>query len=200
MLGNQKRSAVRRNFDIAHELGHLLLHYRRDFANLERKEHKELEDEANLFAGAFLLPETAFKRDMVGIARPTNPDAYLDLKQKWMTSIQVLAYRAAKLNMLTPKEHRNFYAALHRRGYLKIEPLDDELPVQRPQKMQAILDLVARKDILDIRTMIEEDWKADIEFFHHLTGIEPAFFKKFMKSKRDYNMEQVTDINSLRAK
>ncbi|KAA2296257.1 ImmA/IrrE family metallo-endopeptidase, partial [Clostridioides difficile] len=33
ILGNIKRSAVRRNFDIAHELGHLLLHYRLEFVN-----------------------------------------------------------------------------------------------------------------------------------------------------------------------
>ncbi len=45
MLGNLKRSAVRRNFDIAHELGHLLLHYRVEFTSLDRKEYKSLEQE-----------------------------------------------------------------------------------------------------------------------------------------------------------
>lgn len=80
ILGNLKRSAVRRNFDIAHELGHLLLHYKVEFTNLNRKEHKAIENEANLFAGCFLLPEKAFLEDMEAIASVTNPDAYMDLK------------------------------------------------------------------------------------------------------------------------
>lgn len=38
-----------------------------------------------------------------------------------------LGYRAARLNLMEPKEHRNFYAALHRKSYLEREPLDGEL-------------------------------------------------------------------------
>src|SRR5699024_180368 len=54
ILGNLKRSAVRRNFDLAHELGHLLLHYKTEFTHLDKSGYKEIEKEANLFAGAFL--------------------------------------------------------------------------------------------------------------------------------------------------
>src|SRR5690625_437585 len=114
ILGNLKRSAVRRNFDIAHELGHLLLHYRVEFTSLDRKEHKEIENEANHFANAFLLPEEPFLDDMQAIAHVTNPDAYIDLKEKWKTSMQVLGYRAAHSGIMSSKNHRNFYAALHR--------------------------------------------------------------------------------------
>lgn len=81
ILGNMKRSSVRRNFDIAHELGHLLLHYKVEFTNLDTKEHKNIENEANLFAGAFLLPKKSFLQDMETVSRVTNPDAYLDLKR-----------------------------------------------------------------------------------------------------------------------
>lgn len=119
ILGNMKRSSVRRNFDIAHELGHLLLHYKVEFTNLDTKEHKNIENEANLFAGAFLLPKKSFLQDMETVSRVTNPDAYLDLKKKWKTSLQVLGYRAANLGILDSKNHRNFYAALHRKDYLK---------------------------------------------------------------------------------
>ncbi|MBP1970159.1 Zn-dependent peptidase ImmA (M78 family) [Virgibacillus natechei] len=89
ILGNLKQSAVRRNFDIAHELGHLLLHYLVEFTSLDKKEHKEIENEANQFTSAFLLPEESFLTDMQTVARITNPDAYMDLKQKWKTSLQV---------------------------------------------------------------------------------------------------------------
>jgi len=108
ILGNLKRSAVRRNFDLSHELGHLLLHYKVEFTHLDKSGYKEMEKEANLFAGAFLLPEEAYLEDMNQIGRKTNPDAYIDMKQKWSTSLQVLGYHAVNLDVQTAKEHRNY--------------------------------------------------------------------------------------------
>ncbi len=60
----------------------MLLHYKVEFTNLNRKEHKAIENEANLFAGAFLLPEESFLEDLRTIARVTNPDSYIDLKKE----------------------------------------------------------------------------------------------------------------------
>ncbi|MNC22218.1 helix-turn-helix protein [compost metagenome] len=195
ILGNMKRSAVRRNFDIAHELGHLLLHYRLEFANLDRKEHKSIENEANLFAGALLLPEDAFSVDMEEINHITNPDDYLDLKKKWKTSLQVLGYRAAQLRIMEPKDHRNFYAAMHRKNYLKVEPLDQIIPIQKPLKMKTIIDFVAKKGILNINNMIENDWKTEISFFHYMTGIDHAFFDKYATKNLDFGFTNVTAIS-----
>ncbi|AVR00932.1 transcriptional regulator [Oceanobacillus iheyensis] len=195
ILGNMKRSAFRRNFDIAHELAHLLLHYRIEFNNLDRKGHKNIENEANIFAGTFLLPEDEFRSDMKDIPHITNPDAYIDLKKKWSVSLQVLGYRAAKLGIIEPKTHRNFYAALHRKGYLKNEPLDDLTPIQKPMKVKSIIDLVSKKGLLDIRRMIETDWKVDVSFFYRMTGIEPTFFDKYFISKQDFGLDNVTDFS-----
>lgn len=196
ILGNMKRSAVRRNFDIAHELGHLLLHYRLEFNNLDRKGHKLLENEANLFAGAFLLPEDEFISDMRNIFHVTNPDAYIDLKKKWNTSLQVLGYRASNLGIIESKSHRNFYAALHRKGYLQREPLDELLPLQKPMKVKSIIDLVSKKGIIDMRQMVENDWKVEISFFHRLTGIDSKFFEKYLVTKQDFGLENVIDLSS----
>ncbi|WP_374016708.1 XRE family transcriptional regulator [Paenibacillus thiaminolyticus] len=194
ILGNMKRSAVRRNFDIAHELGHLLLHYRLEFANLDRKEHKMIENEADIFAGALLLPEDDFALDMKDVSHITNPDNYLDLKKKWKTSLQVLGYRAANLGIIEPKDHRNFYAAMHRKGYLKIEPLDDVIPIQKPMKIKTIIDLVSNRGLLDIGYMIENDWKVEVSFFHHMTGIDPSFFNKYMTRNLDFGFQNVIKI------
>ncbi|MEK4075664.1 XRE family transcriptional regulator [Paenibacillus sp. FSL M7-0656] len=194
ILGNIKRSAVRRNFDIAHELGHLLLHYRLEFVNLDRKEHKLIENEANLFAGAFLLPEEEFSSDMNEITYKTNPDLYLDLKNKWKTSLQVLGYRAAHLGMMEAKDHRNFYAAMHRRGYLEKEPFDREIPLQKPMRIKTIIDLLSNKGLVDIRYMIEEDWKVETSFFHHMTGINTDFFNKYMTNKPQTSIKNVREM------
>lgn len=191
MLGNMKRSAVRRNFDIAHELGHLLLHYRLEFGCLDRQEHKIIENEANQFAGAFLLPEETFKKDMRIIERPTNPDAYIDLKQKWQTSLQVLGYRAVNLGLLKPKEHRNFYASMHRKGYLKQEPLDAVIPIQKPKKVKSIIDFIVNKKLLDFRDMIDNVWKVELPFLYNLTGIETDFFGRYLQHNQDFELGNV---------
>ncbi|GAA0435786.1 XRE family transcriptional regulator [Lentibacillus halophilus] len=195
ILGNLKRSAVRRNFDIAHELGHLLLHYKLEFTHLDRKGHKAIEKEANQFAGAFLLPEEAFLEDMQTVARTTNPDAYTDLKTKYKTSMQVLGYRAASLDILDAKTHRNFYAALHRKGYLKREPIDEALQIQKPQKVKSIIDFVAKNGLIDIRKMIENDWMVETPFFHHITGIDSKFFNHYMVDDSQFDLGYVTNIS-----
>lgn len=176
ILGNIKQSAARRNFDLAHELGHLLLHYRVEFVNLDRKEHKHFENEANLFAGEFLLPENDFINDIVEVTAITNPDAYLDLKRKWKVSLQVLGYRAHKLGFIEAKKHRNFYAALHRKNYLEVEPLDKSIPLQKPMKVKTIIEFLANKKLVDVRQMIEKDWNVEVSFFNRMTGLDGGFF------------------------
>lgn len=83
ILGTMRKSAVRRNFDLAHELGHLLLHDDIDMELLSPQEFKVIEKEADLFASAFLLPEKEFIADFADIRRKSNPDAYLELKRKY---------------------------------------------------------------------------------------------------------------------
>ncbi|MGC4441969.1 ImmA/IrrE family metallo-endopeptidase, partial [Streptococcus suis] len=61
------KSAVRHNFDLAHELGHLLLHNQVDFEELSKEELEEKEKEANQFASYFLLPRKQFLMDFVNI-------------------------------------------------------------------------------------------------------------------------------------
>lgn len=191
ILGNTKHSTVRRNFDIAHELGHLLLHYRLEFSSLDRKDHKIIENEANIFASAFLLPENEFKQDMKEFSYITNPDSYLDLKKKWKTSLQVLAYRAASLDIINSKEHRNFYAAMQRKKYLEKEPLDDVIPVQKPMKIRTIIDFSSKKGLIDVKKMIENDWNVEPSFFHNMTGIPLGFLMKYTVKEFDFALGNV---------
>ncbi|MFD1362865.1 ImmA/IrrE family metallo-endopeptidase [Lentibacillus salinarum] len=148
------------------------------------------------FAGIFLLPEESFLADVQTINRVTNPDAYIDLKTKWKTSLQVLGYRAASLGIMDPKHHRNFYAALHRKGYLKREPLDEEIHLQKPQKVKSIIDLAVKKGLVDIRQMIENDWMADLNFFYRITGINTGFFDRYMVSDQVFELDNVTDLST----
>lgn len=138
------KSAVRRNFDVAHELGHLLLHQMIDFEELSASELEEKEREANQFASLFLLPEQSFLpafHALVG-KRVSNPDQYSLMKQKYNVSIQALEYRAYKLGLLTPQQHAYFYRQISKKGYKVVEPLDTDIPLRRPSKMRSMLDVI----------------------------------------------------------
>lgn len=81
VLGTDKKSFYRRQFNCAHELGHILLHERyADLNEINREEFREREDEANDFAAAFLLPADTFGKDVS--VYPNRLSHYVELKKK----------------------------------------------------------------------------------------------------------------------
>ena len=177
-MGSVKKSAVRRNFDLAHELGHLLLHYKVEFTMLDKKSYKTIEDEANSFAAEFLLPENEFRKDCEGIAKVSNPDAYIDIKEKWNVSLQAIAVRAFKLNLINYQQYRYYYMLINKKGYKIQEPLDDKISIERPMKIKSILQLLFKNNIYSLSSLMN-DLKVDQGFFTVLTGIEEEFFEAY---------------------
>lgn len=186
ILGNKKKSAVRRNFDLAHELGHLLLHYKIDMDSLTKDEHKIIEKEANDFASFFLLPKDQFLKDFSTISKKSNPESYLDLKMKYLVSIGALEYRAYKLGLLTFEENRYFYATLNRKNYRKNEPLDEDIAIVRPGKVRSLLDLILKSHLFSLDDILN-DYSIDRSFLESLFGLENKFLNKYSEeSNRDY--------------
>ena len=78
LTGTDDTTAVRRRFDLAHELGHLVLH---QGIGEEELEHKDILDrveaEANKFAGAFLLPAATFPNEVF----TARLEAFVELKK-----------------------------------------------------------------------------------------------------------------------
>lgn len=192
VIGNIKKSAVRRNFDLAHELGHLLLHYKMEFNMLDKKKYKIYEDEAHLFASEFLLPAENFSQDLEGIIKKSNPDSYIELKEKWLVSLQAMVMRAKNLELITQSQSRYFWANLNSKKYREIEPLDNELPIERPKKIQSILQLLFEKGIYTLDNL-REDLKVDTKFISILTGIDETFFNKY-----DIQVSKSFSIDDLR--
>ncbi len=129
VLGSGKQSAVRSRFDAAHELAHLILH--RDVSQEELESPKtraRLEKEANLFAGAFLLPRTSF----LGEFYSTRLAHLKGLKQRWKVSMQAIAHRAMQIGALDEEQYINFRKQMSAQKFLTSEPLDDELPFEEP--------------------------------------------------------------------
>lgn len=88
-LALNKHSFYRRQFNCAHELGHIILHERYDDLNeIDRDEYRRREDEANAFAAAFLLPARAFGRDVS--VYPNKLSHYHSAKEKMDVSIMAM--------------------------------------------------------------------------------------------------------------
>lgn len=179
------KTAVRRNFDLAHELGHLLLHRNIDFSTLSKDEFLEKESEANNFASYFLLPKEEFYKDMTNLVgkRVSNPDNYIDLKRKYSVSIQALEYRAFKLGLISPSQHGYFYRLINKNNYRTFEILDDEIVVKRPSKVRSMLNTIL-SNLLTVDSMFGA-LKVDGNFLSHLLSIQPQFFDKYKKTISD---------------
>jgi Zn-dependent peptidase ImmA (M78 family)/transcriptional regulator with XRE-family HTH domain len=121
----------RMRFTLAHELGHVLLHH----GPIQGKESKDLEEEANQFASALLLPPE-FKSEL-----PILHDywSYLALKARWGVSALAIIYRAGQLNMIDEQEHQKLYMYVSRLGYRKAEP--NPLQAEQPSRFRQIGEL-----------------------------------------------------------
>ena len=106
----------------AHELGHLLLHRTIDkrFAARGSSEHDLLEQQANRFAGAFLLPEFAFRRSV----RSASLDGFYLLKAQWLVSIGLMIYRSKDLGLIDTEDASRLWRLRTKRGWNRVEPLD----------------------------------------------------------------------------
>lgn len=179
------KTAVRRNFDLAHELGHLLLHRNIDFSTLSKDEFLEKESEANNFASYFLLPKEEFCRDMTNLVgkRVSNPDNYIDLKRKYSVSIQALEYRAFKLGLISPSQHGYFYRLINKNHYKTFEVLDDKIIVKRPSKVRSMLNTIL-SNLLTVDSLFSA-LKVDGRFLSHLLSVQSQFFDKYKKTIND---------------
>lgn len=154
VLGNDKQSMVRRNFDAAHELGHILMH--RDYpdvAELDKDEFKAMESEANQFAAAFLLPRDSFFFDLKD---PTKLDAYIELKKKWKVSIAAMIMRARQIGRISPLQYQNLMKQLSFRQWRKAEPLDDVWQTARPQLFRQSIRIIIQNEILSPSEIVSE--------------------------------------------
>ncbi|MCQ4924987.1 XRE family transcriptional regulator [Tissierella carlieri] len=148
VLGNDKSSATRRQFSVAHELGHIILHDGfLELENMTREELRKIENEAHCFATAFLLPKNAFSKDIQ--LHPTNPEYYKELKKKWRTSISAMTVRGNQLGIISYNSYQSLMNKMSRLGWKIDEPLDDTLIMSTPTVLRRAIDIILDNGILD---------------------------------------------------
>ncbi|WP_229679737.1 ImmA/IrrE family metallo-endopeptidase [Saccharopolyspora thermophila] len=95
---NTRTPGVQGRFDVAHELGHLVLH-----SGSAELPSSDAEEEADAFARAFLMPRTSVFAHM---SRGALTAHILEGKGLWRVSAMVLATRLRELGLLTSEQHR----------------------------------------------------------------------------------------------
>jgi Zn-dependent peptidase ImmA (M78 family) len=140
-LASDKNSAARSRFDAAHELGHLVLHRWVGVEEIEDKAAlKEIEAEADRFAGAFLLPRKSFPNEVYS----PRLMAFVDLKRRWKVAIQAMIYRCKDLGIFDEHQVTNLYKQISFKGWRKAEPLDgpNGLAFEQPLLLSKVAELV----------------------------------------------------------
>lgn len=145
VLGTDKISAVRSRFDAAHEVGHIVLHKNVSDRDLgDREVLRGIEDQANRFASALLLPADSFA---AATGSPTL-DRFLMLKTTWGVSVAAMIHRCQDLKLVDGPQAKRLWMNHARRGWKKREPYDDLIPPEEPRFIRRSLEIVFEKGLL----------------------------------------------------
>jgi len=106
-------AADRQRFTKAHELGHLVLKVPGQ-VNEEKAAHR--------FAGAFLAPKDAIRREVGNSRDNIGIEEMLLLKRRYGMSIQALLYRLKDLEIITGGYYRLWCMEVSRNGWRREEP------------------------------------------------------------------------------
>ena len=133
VLLNAMHPADRMRFTLAHELGHLVMH---------RFPTASMEDEANEFASALLMPEVDIRAAFRG--RKVTLQLLAALKPEWKVAMQALLMRASSLKLINSNQSRYLWQQISAKGWRLREPADvdfaPEIATVLPSIVSAHLD------------------------------------------------------------
>ncbi|WP_330502421.1 XRE family transcriptional regulator [Peribacillus frigoritolerans] len=152
-LGNDKQSAFRRQFDGGHELGHILLHTDIDNQDtLKKVEFRKIENQANRFASAFLLPAEAFSKTVTS----TSLLHFIELKKYWNVSIGAMLFRCLDLKLINESRYTSLQKQMSMKKMRTKEPLDDVYPIQQPVVLKKSVTMLLEHEVKDKLQLIQE--------------------------------------------
>lgn len=144
----------RLRFDMAHELGHILMHtWREDNEEIAKDESNAREKQANMFASALLLPRESFSKSVS--AYPTNIDYYFALKKKWKVSMQAMMYRTRQLDIISANQFQYMMRIMSKNGNRTHEPGDKPGEIG-DTIFQAALDMLFEGGYLTVKELLKE--------------------------------------------
>ena len=151
-LNQGEKPEGRIRFDMAHELAHILIHpWSEDLDCISKEEFKQRETQANIFAGAFLLPRESFSKDIM--AHPTDLKYYQWLKKKWKVSIQAMIYRSHQLKIISSNQYQYMMRQISKNGWRHSEPGDTPYFIGE-NIFQGAIDLLKEENVLSVKGIL----------------------------------------------
>lgn len=160
-------SGPRSTYNLAHELGHILLHAGVEISsdNLSR-----IEKQANRFAGALLLPRETFSQEVLG----TSVSYFESLKKRWGVAIAAMAYRCKDLKIFNENQFSYLMRQMNARRIRKVEPLDDAFPVEQPSLLAQCLRMIVERGV-QTREQIEAALCLNLSDVESLCGVTKGY-------------------------
>lgn len=196
---NIHKSAERLRFDLAHELGHLVMHG----GSLNVEPGKEKEQAANDFASSFLMPRS----DVIGAIHGNNLmlEDVLMLKRRWRVSAMALNLRAHRLGVISDWTYSTLAKQLSMAGFRRGEPGSDLRAESSSLLTQVMSDMRSRGQgfselarLLDVRAQDVQDLMLGIVTFA-IQG-DGVVRSRSTADLRDASLAPVADLNARRGR
>ena len=138
-FSKNKNAAARIHFDLAHELGHILLH---DW------------NEGLSEVKAELMPEDEFRADIGNYANKLP--YYVELKKRWKVSIAAMIRRSYSLGLIGNDEYQKMMRNMQKQGIRKVEPLDDTLVTAKPSLLKQAVGILLSQGVFTPMELLDE--------------------------------------------
>lgn len=154
LINFNKQNFFRNQFTLAHELGHYVMHANiyQPQEDLNKKEYRDIERDANTFASAFLMPKESFLKDLDAFKERTL-STFINLKSKWNVSIAAMIHRAHELKWLDDNDYLKLQKQISYRHWRIHEILDDEKPISRPKALYQAFELLEQHHVVEPNTL-----------------------------------------------
>ncbi len=164
ILNPIKCDYYRQRFDVAHELGHLVMHSDAEPGG------RIVEDQAHRFAAELLMPADQI-RDLLPATMGGNVWRSLArLKEQWGVSMQALLYRARWLGRLSDVSYRNAMTTISVRGWRRNEP-GLVSAIEQPSLLPRAVELLMQEGIEG--TQLIEQCRVPPDLFRTVTARTP---------------------------
>ena len=168
LYAEESASTPRILYNLAHELGHIVLHAGVDESS---KNLGKLEKQATRFAGAFLLPQKTFSKE----ALRSSLNHFIFLKSRWRVSISAMVYRAKDLGILSENQARYLWKQMTAEGIRKKEPLDDTYPIPSPSLLKEAINMILENSV-ETKTQLKDAIAINADDIVDLIAEAPGFF------------------------
>jgi Zn-dependent peptidase ImmA (M78 family)/transcriptional regulator with XRE-family HTH domain len=164
VLNPIKRDYYRQRFDVAHELGHLMMHSDAEPGG------RIVEAQAHRFAAELLMPADQIRDLLPATMGGAAWQTLARLKEQWGVSIQALLYRARWLGRLSDTSYRNAMTTISARGWRRNEP-GLISAIEQPSLLPRAVELLTQEGIDEFQLVTQ--CRMPTELFRTVTARTP---------------------------